>query len=215
MGAFFQVMKRQLSRLVVVLLLAACSNVDSGATLFEAIVSSRSSATDPKAKALYDAGAPRLRVAFPKTDRVGLMVLEASRNGIETWVSAEGATLILERGMLKGTRGFGAGLLASDVSQSLEAVLSGRQGYVDRFHTFLTGEDRATTLNYKCEIENRGADTVQASGRAFQARLVAEKCSNSRQSFENLYWVSGSRGIVQSTQWAGDFLGFVNLRVPE
>ncbi len=178
-----------------------------------ALVNPAGQPPDARAAALYRAGAPRMEVSFLGNGKQGLMVLEATRDGVETWRSADGATLILQRGMIRGTRGFGEGLMATDVSQSLSKVLRGGEGPANRFHSYLTGNDEIVTRSYRCTIRNRGMRSLDLGGRSVRTRLMSETCRNVDQEFENLYWVTGDGGrIVQSRQWIGDFLGSVATR---
>ncbi len=195
--------------------LAACSNVDDESSLFQTALSLNGGKVVPRAQALYDAGAPQIVVAIPRTGKAAIMVLEARRDGVETWLSADGATLILDHGMLRGTRGLGAGLLASDVSRSAALIHGRRAGNAKRFHTFLTGTDEAVTRSYECRVEDRGAQAVDLGSRKVPARLMAETCRNVEQAFENLYWVTDGGRIVQSRQWTGDYLGDVSIRMTD
>jgi len=208
---------RKYARLLMVLtLLGACTNASEDFGHMKAILAPDKVGFNPRFVALAEAGdaVPVLQVAFVEQDRASAVLLESTRDGIDTWLTPDGATLITQQGMLVGTRGFGIGMLASDVDQPLAMVLGGREGFSDRFHTFLNGNDQAKTRTYRCEVENRGAREVFVGEKPVQTRLMAEDCRSLDQSFLNLYWVSdaGNR-IVQSRQWTGDFLGIVTTRV--
>jgi len=218
MGAVFRMIRY--ARLLLVFLslpalLGACTNSSDDFKNMSHILAPGKTAFTPRFQALAEAGTsvPALQVALVEQDRAGTVLLESQRNGIDTWLTPDGATLIMRQGMLVGTRGFGAGMLASDVDQPLSMVLNGRQGYSDRFHTFLNGNDETNTRTYRCEIVNRGAREISVGDKPTQTRLMAEDCKSLDQSFLNLYWVSASGNrIVQSRQWAGDYLGIVTTR---
>jgi len=197
-------------------LLGACTNTTDDFQQMRAILNPGSVEFDPRFIALAKAGdkVPALQVALLEGDRSSTVLLESRRDGFDTWLTPDGATLIMRQGMLVGTRGFGAGMMASDVDQPLAMVLNGREGFSDRFHSFLDGNDEITTRTYRCKIESRGAREVSIGGRPTQTRLMAEDCKSRDQAFLNLFWVSRSGNrIVQSRQWAGDFLGIVTTRV--
>jgi hypothetical protein len=119
----------------------------------------------------------------------------------------------MQQGMVVGSRGFGGGLMASDVTQSLDAVLSGQGGYVLRFHSFLNGNDETVTRSYKCEVKSLGSNPATILGELIPARQMTETCRSLEQVFVNSYWVAEAGGaIIQSRQWLGDFLGSVTLR---
>ncbi|MEL7257828.1 MAG: YjbF family lipoprotein, partial [Pseudomonadota bacterium] len=132
----------------------------------------------------------------------------------EYWLSPEGAQVILQDGMLHGLRGFGEGLLASELTEPLALVRGLRPGVSDRFHTFLDGNDRAVTRTYRCLIERIGPEEIALADIQVNTVLMVERCRSLDQSFENFYWVAPARSqIVLSRQWAGPFLGALSTRV--
>lgn len=195
------------------LALAACSNTADDLDQVRAILYPDAATMPARVQSLAQSGAPRLQVGFPATGRSGVMLREASRDGVQTWVSADGAALVLQDGLLRGTSGFGAGLLSSDIAGSRALVLAKQPGVADRFHTYLTGNDRAVTRTYRCTIENRGNRLIETAAGTTAAILVAERCQSLDQQFLNLYWVSPTgRDMLQSKQWTGPFLGHVSTR---
>lgn len=195
-------------------LAAGCSNINDNFSQVSSLVTPGRQPVNARAQALQQAGAEQLQVSFPKQERAGVMLLEGRREGVATWLSADGAALITEQGMLRGMRGFGGGMLASDISQPLALVHSGGEGFSERFHTFLKGDDQTETRTYRCTVSSRGERTIQIGGQPVDTRLMAEECNSTDQEFLNLYWISNaSNRIVQSRQWAGDFLGIVATRV--
>ena len=202
--------------LMALTLLGACTNTSDDFEQMGRITSPGQVEFDPRFTALAKAGksVPALQVSLVEQDRAGVILLESRRDGIDTWLTPDGATLIMQQGMLVGTRGFGAGLMASDIDQPLAMVLSGQQGMSERFLTFLNGNDEVNTRTYLCEIENRGGRQISIGGKPVQTRLMAENCRSLDQTFLNLYWISGSGNrIVQSRQWAGDYTGVITTRV--
>lgn len=149
-----------LARLIVVLtLLGACTNTSDDFNQIKRILTPGQVGFDPRFAALVEAGdaVPALHVSLVAQNRASAVLLESSRGGVETWLTPDGATLIMRKGMLVGTRGFGAGLMASDIEHSLAMVLGGQERLADRFLTFLDGNDVISTRTYRCEIENRAA----------------------------------------------------------
>lgn len=195
-------------------IVAGCSNLDDNFDQIDRLLFPNRQQVNSRALALSQAGAAQLQVSFLKLERAGTMLREGERAGLTTWLSADGATLITEDGMLRGMRGFGGGMMASDISQSLERVLRGQDGPSERFHSFLKGDDQIETRTYHCTVSTRGDRTIKVGGRPLDTRLMAEECNSTTQEFLNLYWVSrADNQIVQSRQWAGDFLGIVTTRV--
>jgi len=212
MGALFPM--RFLTLTLAAVTLLSCTNTSDDFDQLSGFLRPGQQQPVARSEPLIRANVPRLQVSFPTTERAGVMLLEGTRDGVDTWLSADGGTLIMQRGMLRGSRGFGQGLLSSDIPEALEFVFSGQEGTAHRFHTYLNGNDETATRTYICHIENRGPRVTTIGGIAVDARLMAEECQSLDQQFQNLYWVSNSDNlIVQSSQWLGDFIGAVNTRV--
>lgn len=169
----------------------------------------------PRYLSLIKSKAPVLQIGFPNA-RIGggALLLESRANGFEYWLSPEGAQVVLQNGVLHGLRGFGEGLLASELSNPIKHIRNLRSGVSDRFHTYLDGNDQATTRTYRCVFEHRSAHVIKVHKKLLSAELMIERCKNTSQSFENLYWIDPkSRRIVLSRQWAGPVLGALSTRV--
>ena len=163
----------------------------------------------PRFVPLLKAGrGPAIQVHIIGTEIRGGFLREITRGNIESWLGNDGVSLTFDRGVLHGTRGMGAGLLASEVSASANAILAGRTGQVERIHTFLDGDDQAVIRTYTCNIPNNGSEAIQLDNGATSTRRMTESCQNRDQEFTNLYWVDTKRGrIVKSRQWSGEDFG--------
>ncbi|MEL6914689.1 MAG: YjbF family lipoprotein [Pseudomonadota bacterium] len=170
---------------------------------------------DPRFIALLRAEAPALQVGFPDGGTGGTLLLERRDGAFDYWLSPDGVQIVLEAGMLHGTRGLGDGLLASETRAARALVRGARAGVADRFHTYLDGEDFAVTRTFRCVIAPLGPDEVEIPGTGPVATiLVREVCASLDEGFENLYWVVPSTGdIVVSRQWAGAETGALSTRV--
>lgn len=194
-------------------LLAACSNEED--LYANALDRWTGSATESDARVaqLASSNSTVLQVAFFEISARGVLLLEGRRDGYETWVSGEGATLILNDGFVVGARGVGSGLMASDVSESRSAVYGRQNVDVLRFHSFLTENDEIETRSYKCAIENGDRQEITIVDRRVNALVMRESCRSLDQEFLNIYWLDPSGGkIIQSRQWLGGDVGVVVLR---
>ncbi|WP_338549480.1 YjbF family lipoprotein [Roseovarius phycicola] len=209
-------MKSTLSVLLVSFCLFGCgTSQTSQSPALWAQIRGQPDEVTPRYAALIKAQAPALQIGFPDTRKGGgTLSLEKRDGAFEYWLSPEGAQVILQSGMLHGLRGFGEGLLASELTEPLGHVLGLRPGESDRFHTFLDGNDRAVTRTYRCVFERAAAVQVDLAKTRVSTVLMIERCRSLDQSFENLYWVAPlQRQIVLSRQWAGPFLGALSMRV--
>jgi hypothetical protein len=201
------------------LMLISCGEARDDADLLKGTLLPDTPRFHPRAEALAARRPipPRLEVGFPSRDLAGVMLLETERAGVQTWLTADGATITLEQGLLTSAIGFGGGMSASDVRQSAALVRTGSAGHAERFHSFLNGDDEIELHAYKCRITPQGADTVIVQGTPVATQKQQEDCYGVAQQFTNIYWVqTGTGSIVQSSQWTGDFLGNMFIkRVPD
>lgn len=210
---------RPLRGALLCLLLLSCGEARDEFELLRGALQPDAPRFHPRATALASVRPipPRLEVSFPTRGLSGVMLLEAERAGVETWLSADGATITLERGFLTSAKGFGSGLAASDVQQSAALVLAGQAGVAERFHSFLNGNDQIELHAYKCAVTPLGTESIFLLGVPVPAQKLEERCHGVGTRFTNTYWVQpGPARIVQSSQWTGRFLGNLFMKaVPD
>ncbi len=204
---------------LICLLLMSCGEARDEFELLRGALQPDAPRFHPRANALASVRPipPRLEVGFPSRDLSGVMLLETERAGVQTWLTADGATITLEQGFLTSAKGFGSGLAASDVRQSADLVLAGREGTAERFHSFLNGNDQIELHAYKCAVTRLGPESIFLRGLPVAAQKLQERCHGVAESFTNTYWVrQGVPEIVQSSQWTGSFLGNLFMKtVPD
>lgn len=200
----------------VLLLLAACGSAgNEDSPIGQSIAALRADADFvPRFITLIKEEAPTLQVGFIDTETSGNVLLERQDGAFAYWLSPDGGQIILQDGMLHSVRGFGEGLLASELSEPLALVRGLQSGWSDRFHTYLDGNDFAVTRTYRCRIENRGPRELNLFGTPTDTRLMREDCRSLDQEFVNLYWVApSSRNIIVSRQWVGPVVGAISTRI--
>tara|TARA_R110000782_G_scaffold16205_2_gene46727 strand:- start:226 stop:933 length:708 start_codon:yes stop_codon:yes gene_type:complete len=160
-----------------------------------------------------DTSVPAMIVTVESRSQSGRLLREAQVNGVETWVSSDLTAVILENGMLQGTRGLGSELFAAELSEPMALILSGRTGYSSRLHSNLKGDDRIVTRTFNCLVEVSGTGTIALEIGTIPTRIMTEDCKSLDQAFRNTYWVSSKSGaIVQARQWAGDEIGYIKTQ---
>ncbi|MCX8227437.1 MAG: YjbF family lipoprotein [Sulfitobacter sp.] len=161
-----------------------------------------------------DTSVPLLVVTIESRGQSGRLLLENTVNGVDTWLSADMSALIIQKGMLRGTRGVGSELFAAEVSEPMKMILAGKNGFSDRFHSNLSGDDKISTRTYRCLVKTKGSAVINLEIGRITTRVMTEECKSLDQSFTNTYWVSSNTGaIVQARQWAGSELGYIKTQV--
>ncbi len=168
-------------------------------------------------QALLATAAPAIVVSVENRDAATGFLRQSSRtqgaSTIETWISPDNVALYLEQGFVVGTRGLGLDMMSADISQVASLVLARRDGQVQRFISFLDGNDQVTVRSYVCDIESRGGREIDLGSGMVPTELMQERCANPDQTFQNLYWIeTRTNQIAQSRQWAGDFSGPLAIR---
>ncbi len=195
--------------------LAACSNTDYNIDTARELFFPNKQEFVERYKRAAQRGAPQLKLALLEFEEGSLVVQDSTRDGVITWITPDGGTIKTREQIIVGMIGFGAGLLAADVDDTLAMIQTGNQGVADRFHTYLTGENKTVTRTYRCVIAPiPGAQQIVLGTSAVETQLISEDCRSLDQHFQNFYWVMpGNRRIVQTSQWTGEFVGVVGTQV--
>lgn len=210
-------MRGRWALVAVALTLTACSDQASNRALGVLTGSywQKSEAINPTFLALKEAGAPRKIISIQAQNLAANFHLwTMSEDGVETWLTGNGATVSIKDGMIVGTRGFGADVLAADVSKTARLVQTGDEGYAVRFMTLLSGDDQAEIHSYQCLISNRGPwDLDLGGGVKRKTVLMQEDCRGYGEDSRNLFWVDArTNEIVQSRQWLNPTVGALVTR---
>lgn len=170
---------------------------------------------NPTFTALKQAGAPQKTISVQAQNLAANFYLwTTSADGVGTWLTGNGATVSIKDGMIVGTRGFGADVLAADVSKTASLVRARREGYAERFMTLLSGNDQAYTVSFQCRVSNQGPWDLDLGGGAKKKTvLMQEDCRGYGESPRNLFWVDAKTNqIVQSRQWLNTTVGALITR---
>jgi len=166
---------------------------------------------------------PRLQITRQAIDASPVPVLFASikaRNAfatlssagknrdVETWISADGISLSFAQGILTSTRGLGYDLMASEVSETIESLKSGRRTAL-RVHDYLNGEDQIIRRSFYCSFRSEGHENLHIIGLKKLTKHIIESCQNPEFSLENHYWITANGKILQSRQWVGPKIEYI------
>jgi hypothetical protein len=136
------------------------------------------------------------------------MIAEVQTNrGVSTWSTVNDITISLRDGVIVATRGFGADLMAADVSPVSKGVGGGPAHR--RTHTVLNGEDQAIRTEFTCRFRNGGTKTIEVVEIFYQTTQIVESCVAGRLSFENQYWLDIGQKMRRSRQWISSDAGYI------
>jgi hypothetical protein len=154
---------------------------------------------------------PYAMVGVERRGAYASMTLAGQNRSYDSWVTSDGAGIVLQNDILTGTKGLGADLVTADPGR-LAALLPAGSGATDRVHTYLNGEGRSFRISYRCTLTAQGDETITIIGKSYATRVVTETCDSDEESFENRYWIGRSDGVMwQSRQWVSGGIGHVLL----
>lgn len=130
----------------------------------------------------------------------------------QTWLSADGATVTLDRGILKATRGMGDDLMGSTSSMPLWSKINKTTETYRRELIHITGNNKIAKRVFSCQARKTSSkELIKIWDINFKVVKFEEHCSNDRRSFKNVYHVD-TQGIVRrSLQYHSETLGSLLL----
>ena len=147
-------------------------------------------------------------ISFETTDVISQFGTKGTQT---TWISADGASITLDRGLLIATRGVGDDLMGAEVSGAAASLLRGG-GTHTRTLSFLTGLDQIETVTFQCQTVSTGTDAITIFERTYATTVLEETCQNGSQRFKNTYWRDGSGVVWQARQWISAQSGYLGYQ---
>lgn len=128
----------------------------------------------------------------------------------QTWLGADGATITLERGVLKASRGMGDDLMGSTSSMPPWSKIKNKTQTYSRKLDHITGSNTIAKRVFSCNIEKTSSlEIIEIWDVAFKVARFEEQCYGSNFKFKNIYHLD-TQGIVRkSSQYHSNTLGFI------
>lgn len=125
----------------------------------------------------------------------------------QTWLGADGATITLNRGLLKASRGLGDDLMGSSSSMPPWSKIKFKKQNYSRHLSHITGNNKILKRTFSCDIEKTSnKEIIEIWDIKFEVVNFEENCFNSRIFFKNTYQVD-TQGIVRrSSQYHSETL---------
>lgn len=146
--------------------------------------------------------------------------LESGQNGTftpypgqgvgQTWLGADGATITLERGILKASRGMGADLMGSSSSMPPWIKLRDRDANYIREVSYITGNNKILRLILNCKIKkNVQQEKLRIWSVEFIATRYDEICFYKNDTIRNIYYVDKRDIVRKSRQYHSENIGYI------
>ncbi|MFZ7091049.1 YjbF family lipoprotein [Primorskyibacter sp. 2E233] len=138
------------------------------------------------------------------------MMLEIERNGpYQSYGSSTRQGIVLRRGMITATRGFGGDLMNVEEDALYRLVQARRAGSAPYQQRFLTQEDVTETKSYNCDVTTGARQQVTAGEIYSSGTVVTALCRGEGVKFTNAYIVDNAGNILSGRQWIGFGIGYV------
>ena len=216
-------MNRFLLISILVLTLATCSNtpeLETGeikilATLEKAFLQSN------QPKQFIDA---RILLTRQQIDKVKIPVLfvelPSGQNGTltlypgqgigQTWLGADGATITLNRGVLKASRGMGDDLMGSSSSMPNWSKINKESKSYSRELKYITGNNKISKLILDCKIKKSDKpEIIEIWGIDFNVTKYEEDCEQGDFNITNSYYLDDIGIVRQSHQYHSKTIGTI------
>ena len=129
-----------------------------------------------------------------------------------TWLGADGATITLEKGSLKASRGMGDDLMGSSSSMPHWSKINKKVENYSRQLAHITGNNTISKRVFTCNIEKTSSEgQIEIWDVNFKVAKFEESCSNSSFVFTNTYHVDNQGIVRKSLQYHSDTLGSIKI----
>ena len=130
----------------------------------------------------------------------------------QTWLGADGATLTLEEGILKASRGMGNDIMGSSSSMPKLSKIDQNTKTYYRAVSYITGNNKIYTLKFKCSIEkNNHREVIEIWGVEFRVIKFEESCTYNNFETKNTYFIDDQEIVRKSIQYHSDTIGYITI----
>ena len=130
----------------------------------------------------------------------------------QTWLGADGATITLDRGVLKASRGMGDDLMGSTSSMPAWSSINKKTETYSRELNHITGNNEIFKRFLSCDIKKIGnGELIKIWDINFEVAKFEENCFDSSLTLKNTYHVDTTGIVRSSSQYHSDTLGYILL----
>ena len=218
-------MNKFLASIILILILASCSNnpdMETGEIKTLQLLKKAFDGSN-KPKRFIDA---RNLISRDQIDAINSPILfvelASGQNGTltpypgqgvgQTWLGADGATITLEKGVLKASRGMGDDLMGSSSAMPPWSKINKKTEAYSRELAHITGNNKISKRILSCDIKKTSSEEqIEIWDINFEVANFEEQCFNSSLTFKNTYQVDALGTVRRSLQYHSDTLGYITI----
>ena len=161
-------------------------------------------------KKIDDAKIPVLFVEL-ENGQNGTLTLYPGEGIGETWLGADGATITLEYGIIKATRGMRNDVMGSASSMPSWSRINNTSEH-SRQISYLGGDNKTYSKIFACTMKKHNKQlTITIFDVAFETQEFLEVCIDSTEKRENSYFIDDKNVVRRSKQYHGPALGYLTI----
>ena len=161
-------------------------------------------------KKIDDAKIPVLFVEL-ENGQNGTLTLYPGKGMGETWLGADGATITLENGIIKATRGMRRDVMGSKSSMPSWSETKISSNY-NRQISYLEGDNQIQSKIFSCTLRSANKrSTIIIFDLPFETQEFVETCINNTEKFKNSYFIDQKKIVRKSVQYHGPELGYLTI----
>ena len=159
-------------------------------------------------KKIDDAKIPVLFVEL-ENGQNGTLTLYPGKGIGETWLGADGATITLQNGIIKATRGMRSDVMGSASSLSPWSEVTDTSEY-SRQISYLGGDNQTYSKSFSCVIKKYNKKTsIIIFDIPFDVQKYVESCMSNTEKINNIYFIDSNNIVRRSKQYHGPALGYL------
>ena len=161
-------------------------------------------------KKIDDARIPVLFVEL-ENGQNGTLTLYPGKGVGETWLGADGATITLENGVIKATRGMRRDVMGSESSMPSWSEINGSSKYTRQIF-YLGGDNQIQSNIFSCTMKTANKiSTIIIFDVPFETQEFIETCINNTEKLKNSYFIDPKKIMRRSVQYHGPALGYLTI----
>lgn len=140
----------------------------------------------------------------------GTLTLYPGQGVAQTWIGADGATITLDGGVLKASRGMGDDLMGSSSSMPPWVTIKNEEAnYLRKLH-YLTGNNKISLTTWDCKIKKHNRkETLVVWEVKFTVTKYLENCLNNEKIITNIYYLDKKNIVRKSLQYHSETVGHI------
>ena len=148
-----------------------------------------------------------------ETGQNGTLTLYPGQGFGQTWLGADGATITLEGGVVKASRGMGDDIMGSSSTMPNWSKIGYKIINYSRRTSYITGNNKISQQKFKCSIhKNDKKELIKIWDVEFKVTKFTEKCISNDFEIINSYYLDNKQIIRQSNQYHSKTLGYILIQ---